>query len=106
MVVVQDQVLIFLKQMLRLSNREAFFISASAALKFFKTKKGKKESTFRGADFCGCKLFDLKIFLLNILKDKYQGFEGKNFKRNPEGLNLQERKASPYLGCIFLFLIH
>jgi hypothetical protein len=49
--------------MLRLSNREAFFISASAALKFFKTKKGKKESTFGGAGFCGCKLFDLKIFL-------------------------------------------
>jgi hypothetical protein len=27
----------------------------------------------------------------------------KNFKRNPEGLNLQERKTRPYFGWIFLF---
>jgi hypothetical protein len=31
-------------------------------------EKGKKESAFRGAGFCGCKLFDLKIFLLNNRK--------------------------------------
>jgi hypothetical protein len=25
-------------------------------------EKGKKESAFRGAEFCRCKIFDLKIF--------------------------------------------
>jgi hypothetical protein len=35
-------------------------------------EKGKKESAFRGAGFCGCKLFDLKIFLLKNFIDEGQ----------------------------------
>jgi hypothetical protein len=35
-------------------------------------EKGKKESDFRRAGFCGCKLFDLKIFLIRKSKVKIQ----------------------------------
>jgi hypothetical protein len=50
-----------------------FFVSACAAVKLIPKEKGKKESAFRGAGFCGCKLFDLKIFLLKNRKEKMGG---------------------------------
>jgi hypothetical protein len=38
------------------------------------------------------------------LGDVYKRQVRKNFKRNPEGLNLQERKTRPYFGWIFFIL--
>ena len=36
-----------------------------------------------------------------MIHEKNDDLRRKNFKRNPKGLNLQERKTSPYLGWIF-----
>ena len=74
-----------------LSNGWRFFLLAQQI--FFQKKKRKKRKRFTRGWISGCKLFDLKIFnqRLSVPKEDY----GKNFKRNPEGLNLQERKTSP-----------
>jgi hypothetical protein len=48
-----------------------FFISQRSS-NINPKEKGKKESAFRGAGFCGCKLFDLKIFLKKKSKVKIQ----------------------------------
>ena len=77
-------------------------------------EKGKKESAFRGAGFCGCKLFDLKIFPLKDRKVEMKGITRKNFKRNPVGLELAETKDKPlswldfflFKQFQFMFFVH
>jgi hypothetical protein len=68
----------------------AFFFACAAD--FFQKKKRKKRKRFTRGWISGCKLFDLKIFNQRLSVPKQDN--RKNFKRNPEGLNLQERKTS------------
>jgi len=51
----------------------AYFYLSMRSSNINPKEKGKKESAFRGTGFCGCKLFDLKIFLLNNRKEKVRG---------------------------------
>ena len=67
-------------------------------------EKGKKESAFRGAGFCGCKLFDLKIFLLKNRKEKIRGIHQEKFSAKPEGLELAGTKDKPLLWLDFFFI--
>ncbi len=77
-------------------------------------EKGKKESTFRGAGFCGCKLFDLKIFLLKYFKDEGHLDKGQKtihidieekFYAKPGGLELAGTKDKTLLWLDFFYLI-
>ena len=74
-----------------------FFLLAQQ--NFFQKKKRKKRKRFTRGWISGCKLFDLKIFNQRLSDPKQDN--RKNFKRNPEGLNLQERKTCPQLCFIF-----
>lgn len=65
---------------------------ACAAEFFSKEKKEKKKAHYKGLDKW-MQAFRLKNFLYKFINSKRNN--RKNFKRNPEGLNLQERKTCP-----------
>jgi hypothetical protein len=56
-------------------------------------RKRKKRKRIQLGSLSGCKLFNLKFFR-NWFPDQQLEYPKKKFKRNPEGLNLQERKTS------------
>jgi len=72
--------------------------SACAAVKLIpKEKKKKKKARSEGLDEW-MQAFRLKNFpCKGIERRNWKNGNRKNFKRNPEGLNLQERKTSPYI---------